>query len=77
MKIGLVFKKQFQDEYGAKVEIRADEMTIRRTQAESNFGEACEVFEIIRKSNQTITGFITDQFPVDTIQLIYLGEWNI
>ena len=72
MKIGLIFKKEFHDRYGAKIEIRSDEITIKR----DTTWKFNEVLTIKRKDKNS-EGFIEEQFLIETIQLIYLGEWNM
>jgi hypothetical protein len=63
MKLGIIFKKQYERN---KIEIYGDEITIKRE------GDALLVEA--EKDNSVITQ--KRRFPVHTIQLIYLGEWN-
>lgn len=65
MKLGIIFKKEFQNLYGKKKEFSGDEITITKKGIEDiHFG--------------TKTGEETNWqwIPVEVIQLIYLGEWN-
>ena len=66
MKLGIIFKKQFHDKYGAKKEFYGDVITMKRV------SDLFMVHNIITEEN-TIG---VNAFPVEAIQLIYLGEWN-
>lgn len=61
MKIGLIFKKEFQDKYGKKKEFFGNDIFIH---SEGGW------FSIR-------SGDSFDQIPTGVIQLIYLGEWNV
>lgn len=71
MKLGIIFKKEFQEMYGNKQEFFGNEITIKReTDWKYN-----EILKISKKSREG-TCFIEKTFPVEAIQLIYLGGWN-
>jgi len=64
MKLGIIFKKEFQDEFGEKREFVGDEITIKQNPYEL----------IITAKNE---GEIEKRrIPVNFIQLIYLGRWK-
>ena len=67
MKLGIIFKKEFQNGiYGAKVEIHGDEITLKR-ETDYKFNEVLRV----KKDGKFVEAFL-----VSRIQLIYLGGWN-
>jgi hypothetical protein len=59
-----VFKKHLTHIYGAKVEIYGDSITIKRER---------DLLLIEAEKNDNIQ---KRRFQVNTIQLLYLGEWN-
>ena len=73
MKLGIIFKKEFQDTHDIKQEFFGDEITITRatdinylyikTYTEGNIDDNKEKLEKFT-------------FPIRAIQLIYLGGWN-
>nr|BDI55226.1 MAG: hypothetical protein [uncultured archaeon] len=65
MKLGIIFKKEFQWKYGKKQEFHGIEITINRAWEDKIIIEA---IQIGKKEKET--------FPVDAIQLIYLGDWK-
>jgi len=65
MKLGIIFKKQFHDRYGKKREFVGMEITINRVQ-ENRIN--IEVIQIGTREQAN--------YPVEVIQLIYLGGWN-
>ena len=67
MKVGIIFKKEFQNRiFGAKVEIQADEITLKR-ETDWKMNEVL----IIKKDGEFVESFL-----VDRIQLIYFGDWK-
>ena len=65
MKIGLIFKKEFQQLYGKKKEFFGDKITITKTGIENIHFEA--------KNGEEVNW---QWIPIKAIQLIYLGGWN-
>lgn len=65
MKLGIIFKKEFQWKYGKKQEFFGDEITIRR----DCLGQL--YIKTLTKGNSEISNY-----HVQVIQLIYLGEWK-
>jgi hypothetical protein len=75
MKLGIIFKKEYQEEYGHKQEFFGDEITIKRDL------DMFVVHNITTKENTININIFPvniniNIFPVNTIQLIYLGEWK-
>lgn len=68
MKLGIIFKKEFQDVYGEKKEFFGDEITIKE---EWNGYE-----EIINIRALDLPKIKQKTFPNKSIQLLYLGDWN-
>jgi len=65
MKLGIIFKKEFQEKYGKKQEFFGIEININRVWEDEIYIEAIQ----IGKREQV-------HFPVGVIQLIYLGDWK-
>ena len=64
MKLGIIFKKEFHNKYGAKIEIFGDEITIKRE------------FDWLKiRAGENDKRHL--EYLIQAIQLIYLGEWNI
>jgi len=65
MKLGIIFKKKFQDEYGKKQEFFGIEITINRVWEDEIMITCIQIGTRERKT-----------FPVKAIQLIYFGDWK-
>ena len=66
MKLGIIFKKEFREEFGDKREFFGDEITILKNHIDGNL--------VIT----SITGKYMDKriIPINFIQLIYFGGWK-
>ena len=69
MKIGLIFKKEFHEVYGQKQEFHGFLVSITRNNDDI-------LIYTEKKDDETYNKFNSTSFPVNAIQLIYLGEWK-
>ena len=68
MKLGIIFKPVFHYKYGHKQEFFGDRISIERVEYEL-------IINMEKYGNNKIL-LGQESFPVEAIQLIYLGEWK-
>ena len=73
MKLGIIFKKEFQEIYGNKREFISNDITIK-TETEYDTSSHWGNYIYIHWSVGDTAA--TESFPAKVIQLIYLGGWN-
>ncbi len=74
MKLGIIFKKEFQELYGQKKEFVGDVITIKN---ESHYDTSSHWGNYIYiRWRFTDCGTQQECFPAKAIQLIYLGGWK-
>jgi len=72
MKVGIIFKKEFQDKYGTKKEFFGDEIIIREEVI--NYEHMLTISGHFEKDSDMFTD--VRSYPTNSIQLLYLGGWK-